>query len=129
MNSLVIPIACADTHAQSGASGGCGACLSSSAGPVCRATLCPDAHPQHFEGPPELVRQLVAELDAALAVQRPDDPDAATSLVHSLTVGEGEAELKLAVASRCAGAHLVDAAFQALRRLLPDTDIYVSSAG
>lgn len=129
MNSLVIPIACADTHASSGASGGCGACLSSSAGPVCRATLCLDAHPQHFEGPPELVRHLVAELDAALAVQRPDDPDANASLVHSLTVGNGEAELKLAVASRCAGAHLVDTAFQALRRLLPDTDIYVSSAG
>lgn len=75
------------------------------------------------------MRHLVAELDAALAVQRPDDPDAATSLVHSLTVADGAAELKLAVASRCAGAHLVDAAFQALRRLLPDTDIYVSSAG
>jgi hypothetical protein len=129
VNSLVIPIACADTHAQPGASGGCGACLSSAAGPVCRAALCSDAHPQHFEGPPELVRQLVAELDAALAVQRPDDPGAPTSLVHSLTLGDGEADLKLAVASRCAGAHLVDAAFQALRRLLPDTDIYVSSAG
>jgi hypothetical protein len=129
VNSVVIPIACADHHAASGMSSGCGACLSSSAGPVCRTALCPDAHPQRFEGPPELVRQLVAELDAALAVQRPDDPDAATSLVHSLCVANGEAELTLAVASRCAGAHLVDAAFQALRRLLPDTDIYVTSAG
>lgn len=129
MNSVVIPIACADHHASEGASAGCGACLSSSAGPVCRTSLCASTHPQRFEGPPELVRQLVAELDAALAVQRPDDPEATTSLVHSLCVADGEAELTLAVASRCAGAHLVDAAFQALRRLLPDTDIYVTSAG
>lgn len=128
MTSGFIPIACADHHA-SGSTAGCGACLSSAAGPVCRTTLCPDAHPQRFEGPPELVRQLVAELDAALAVQRPDAPEATTSLVHSLCLADGEAELTLAVASRCAGAHLVDAAFQALRRLLPDTDIYVSSAG
>lgn len=129
MPGFVIPIACADTHTSPGASDGCSACLHSAAGPVCRATLCPDDHPPHFAGPPELVRHLVAELDAALAVQRPDDPHTTTSLVHSLTVVDGEAELKLAVAAHCAGAHLVDAAFQALRRLLPDTDIYVSSAG
>jgi hypothetical protein len=124
-----IPIACADTPAHPKGSDGCGACLSSAAGPVCRSTVCEPGTLPRFEGPPELVRQLVAELDAALAVQRPDDPNATTSLVHSLTLGDGEAELTLAVASRCAGAHLVDTAFQALRRLLPDTDIYVSSAG
>jgi hypothetical protein len=129
VNGIVIPIACAEAHAPSGASGGCGACLSSAAGPVCRSTLRLDAPAPRFEGPPELVSQLVAELDAALAVQRPDDPEATTSLVHSLSVAHGEAELTLAVASRCAGAHLVDVAFQALRRLLPDTDIYVNSAG
>lgn len=129
MNSVVIPIACAAPETGSGSTGGCSACLSSAAGPVCRSTLNPGSQPQRFDGPPELVRHLVAELDAALAVQRPDDPDATTSLVHSLSVVDGEAELTLAVASRCAGAHLVDVAFQALRRLLPDTDIYVTSAG
>lgn len=128
MTSGFIPIACADHHA-SGATEGCGACLSSAAGPVCRSTLCGNTLPQRFEGPPELVRQLVTELDAALAVQRADDPDVTHSLVHSLCLADGEAELTLAVATRCAGAQLVDAAFQALRRLLPDTDIYVTAAG
>jgi hypothetical protein len=35
-------------------------------------------------------------------------------------------ELQLAVDPRCGGAELADAAFQTLRRLLPDTDIYVT---
>jgi len=48
--------------------------------------------------------------------------------VLSLTVQPGEVDLVLASRQQCGGAVWADLAFQALRRLLPDTDIYVRNA-
>ena len=61
---------------------------------------------------------------AALSAQLGCAPDGA-GLVRSLRLQPGEVELRLAMPAHCAGAELTDTAFQTLRRLLPDTDIYV----
>jgi hypothetical protein len=120
MPENTIPIRVLDAAAAKG----CGACMHTSVGPVCRteyghACASPDLH-----GPEEEVQRVMRALSEALAANGDD----ATQLVHSLTIADGEASLKLAVAPHCAGAQLVDLAFQTLRGLLPDTDIYVSHA-
>ena len=51
-----------------------------------------------------------------------------SGLVRALHVMDGEVELHLAVRADCGGAALADSAFQALRGLLSDTDIYVQLA-
>ena len=55
-------------------------------------------------------------------------PDAGAGLVRALAVSPGEVTLELAVSRHCGGQELVDTAFQTLRTLLPDTDIYVTPA-
>ena len=47
----------------------------------------------------------------------------------TLRVLPGEVELQLALSRRCGGNDLAERAFQTLRSLLPDTDIYVTPAG
>ena len=125
----VIPIK-SDTPTQ--ASAGCGACFHSNMGPVCHAAC---EHPAEaaprLSGPADTVQRVLRALEHALGpLQRPAEVDSAPlSLVRSLHLGDGEAELTLAVAPRCGGALLADTAFDTLRRLLPDTDIYVRHAG
>lgn len=75
-------------------------------------------------GSAERLSHTWAQLEAALSVQVPGGLRA-SGLVHALEVGEDEATLVIAVSPRCGGALLADAAFQALRLALPDTDIYV----
>jgi len=106
------------------AAAGCGACLHSAAGPVCRSAQGEPCLAPELSGPPDLLRQVLAELDRELAVQT-ERERMHTGLVQALKLGDGEAELTLGVAAHCSGALLADAAFQTLRRLLPDTDIYV----
>jgi hypothetical protein len=125
----VIPI---KSDLPSEASAGCGACFHSSMGPVCHAACeqPPEAAPA-LSGPPDTVQRVLNALDRALgSLQSTSAADApAPSLVRALHLADGEAELTLAVAPRCGGALLADAAFDTLRRLLPDTDIYVRHAG
>jgi hypothetical protein len=83
--------------------------------------LAPQLH-----GPDEALRRVMAALDADIR-HGTDGCFRATDLVHALTLGDGEAELRLGVA-REGGGPLIDSAFQTLRRLLPDTDIYVTHA-
>lgn len=113
------------------AQGGCGACVHSAAGPVCHTAAEVPCGGPALSGPPEQLERVLHVLEQALGVGSPQ-PEApslpARSLVHSLRLGDGEAELTLAVARRCGGALLADTAFQALRQLLPDTDIYVLHA-
>lgn len=118
----VIPIRAA--HLTTGA---CDACLPSAAGPVCRNELLPGTAEPVLAGPPALLQRVLASLSQDLAVQVPGGLMAA-GLVRALTLSADEAELTLAVSSRCGGALLADAAFQSLRRALPDTDIYVLHA-
>jgi hypothetical protein len=74
------------------------------------------------------VERLLAAVEADLA-QHITEPAGASGLVRALRLEDGEAELILTLAPRCGGQVLADCAFQTLRRMLPDTDIYVSCSG
>ncbi len=105
----------------------CGSCASGVTVPACGLprppTVCDD---------PALHGDAAA-LDRVLAALRTiDAPNGTGNLVDAgqivgLHIGPDEAELSLAFAPRC-GVHqqAAEAAFQALRRLLPDTDVYVT---
>lgn len=99
----------------------CGGCLHDPArAQGCRMPIDhPGAVPQ-LSGPAVELARLMAALVAQLGCA----PDGA-GLVRSLRLQPGEAELRLAVPPHCGGAVLADTAFQTLRGLLPDTDIYV----
>ena len=109
------------------AGGGCGGCLSSTSGPQCRAHLSGEAcaHPQLAGRMDELLR-VMQELNREVV-----DPEAGRGIVdlqwvRSLRIQDGEAELTLSFAPVCGpGKELSESAFQTLRRLLPDTDVYV----
>ena len=99
----------------------CGGCLHDAArGPVCRALVDEPCHAPQLSGPADQLARLMAALTSQLGCA----PDGA-GLVRSLHLQPGEVELRLAVPAHCAGAELTDTAFQTLRGLLPDTDIYV----
>ena len=99
----------------------CGGCLHDPArGPVCREMVDQPCHAPQLSGPADQLARLMAALVAQLGCA----PDGA-GMVRSLRLQPGEVELRLAVPAHCAGAELADTAFQTLRGLLPDTDIYV----
>jgi len=118
-SATVIPIVSAQP------SRGCHACLQASSGPVCRSVLGEPCGTPTLLGPEPQVRRLLQALQQSLGL--PVD-GAENRLVRSLALGDGEVELQLTVSPRCGGAELADTAFQTLRRLLPDTDIYVTHA-
>lgn len=106
---------------------GCGGCLASDNGPKCRAHVTGEACTQpQLAGSPELLQQVLQALNAHVI-----DPDAGRGIVDlqwvkALRIGNGEAELTLSFAPACGpGKELSELAFQTLRRLLPDTDVYV----
>lgn len=118
-SATVIPIVSAQ------ASRGCQACLQASSGPVCRSVLGEPCGAPELHGPAPEVQRLLMALGQSLGL--PVD-GAENRVVRSLALGDGEVELRLTVSPRCGGAELADTAFQTLRRLLPDTDIYVTHA-
>jgi hypothetical protein len=91
----------------------------------CGATLrgLPCAAPR-LDGPPELLGRVLGELTRVLDAEA-GGCVSARDFVHALRLEDGEAELRLGVLPDAAGRALMDTAFQTLRRLLPDTDIYV----
>lgn len=103
----------------------CSACLQAPSLPLCQANALPPAAPPQLSGPQAQVQRVVEVLRPHLG-----GPDGQLDgrLVQSLDVRDGEVELQLAVSRHCVGAELLDDAFQALRRSLPDTDIYVRHA-
>ena len=105
---------------------GCQACLQSEAGPVCHAVRPDAATPPRLVGPPDEIRRLMAALALRLGFAMP--PGAESGLVRALAVLPGEVTLELAVGRACGGQDLIDTAFQTLRGLLPDTDIYITHA-
>lgn len=113
----VIPIATAQPVR------GCAACLQASSGPVCRSALGEPCGAPLLHGPAPQLQRLLAALSQSLGLPVEGDQN---RVVRSLALGDGEVELQLAVDPRCGGAELADTAFQTLRRLLPDTDIYVT---
>lgn len=106
---------------------GCGGCMASESGPRCRTHVTGEAcsHPQ-LAGQQELVARVLQELN-----RRVVDPDAGRGIVdlqwvRALRIADGEAELTLSFAPVCGPAQeLSESAFDTLRRLLPDTDVYV----
>lgn len=113
--------------------GGCGHCphssgsssghSSRSAGADCPvAPASPGAAPQ-LSGPADELARLLAAL-----ARQPGFEAGTSGLVRALRLLPGEVELQLTVGRHCGGAELADTAFQALRGLLPDTDIYVMNA-
>ena len=106
---------------------GRGACLHDSGTPACRATLGEDCAAPRLQGSPPDLRRVMSALGPALGFAA-DAVDAGAGVVVSLSVQPGEVDLCLAAGLHCGGAALADAAFQTLRGLLPDTDIYVNCA-
>ncbi len=104
---------------------GCGACLHTPAGPVCRSSGGHSCAAPQLMGPPDELQRLVVALADSLGMA---DGQLDGTLVRSLKLMPGEVVLNLAVGPECSGATLADAAFQTLRRLMPDTDIYVTHA-
>ena len=99
----------------------CGGCLHDAARlPVCRVIVDQPCQAPQLSGPVDQLARVMAALVARLGCA----PDGA-GLVLSLRLQPGEVELRLALPAHGAGAELTDAAFQTLRSLLPDTDIYV----
>lgn len=106
---------------------GCSGCLSSDSGPQCRSHVTGEACAQpQLEGRQELITQVLHQLNREVV-----DPDAGRGIVdlqwvQSLRIQDGEAELTLSFAAVCGPAkELAESAFRTLRRLLPDTDVYV----
>lgn len=128
----LIPIHAAQPTPPAGASerpAGCGGCLHSAQNtPVCRASVALPCAATQLVGPQDELRRVLTGLGRRLGFA-PEAPEQAGVL--ALTLSPGEAELRLAGSGRCAGtgAAQAEAAFQALRSLLPDTDIYVTHAG
>jgi hypothetical protein len=111
----VIPIQNASQVAKSH----CGACAHSAAGRVCRVDIGEPCEAPALVGPADQLARVMDELNGVLG---------ASGLVQSLRLADGEAELTLAVAPHCGGLELADLAFQTLKRLLPDSDVYVQHA-
>ena len=103
---------------------GCGVCTHSTAdGPVCSVVMGEDCAAPRLSGPPDELQRLLGALGQQLGY-----PADGAGLVQALHVLPGEVDLRLAVARCHGGAALCDSAFQTLRSLLPDTDIYVTPA-
>jgi len=79
-------------------------------------------HPPELTGPADELARLLQALTPVLGALE------TSGLVRALHVQDGEVELQLAVRADCGGAALADDAFHTLRKLLPDTDIYVLPA-
>ena len=77
-------------------------------------------------GPQAEVQRVMQALARRLGFQA-DAPELAG--VRSLRIADGEVELQLAGPLGCAGSERAETAFDTLRSLLPDTDLYVIHAG
>ncbi len=107
---------------------GCHACLESEAGPACHAVTADLASPPRLIGPADELQRLLAALAPRLGFDLLPGTMAGAGWVRGLAVLPGEVTLELAVGRHCGGQGLIDTAFQTLRTLLPDTDIYVTHA-
>jgi metal-sulfur cluster biosynthetic enzyme len=116
-------------HSGTESPGGCGHCHAPVDGPACEGhlggepCLSPELH-----GAATALRRVI---DSLRAVRTADAGDNIVDLhlVKSLRIADGEAELTVTFPRGCGSAsEIAEAAFQAMRRLLPDTDIYVRHA-
>ena len=111
------------------AAGGCSFCAASAEGPACTAAADDGGcGTPALTGEPALLARVLQALRSVTA--RPDGPNLVDAhRVRGLHIGDGEAELALVLGSGCPSQlEVADAAFQVLRRVLPETDVYVSHA-
>lgn len=105
---------------------GCGGCLPAPGGPVCGGGIGGECCLT-----PVLAGEQVERVMGALDREVRASGHGIVELhwVKSLRIADGEAELTVTFPPRCGGGkELAEAAFGTLRRLLPDTDIYVRHA-
>ena len=110
-------------------SAGCADCMPTTSGPACRGRLGGQTcmNPE-FRGAEAPLQRVIESLRAVV------DPEVGDNildlhLVKSLRIEDGEAELTVTFPRGCGNAsQITEDAFQAMRRLLPDTDIYVRHA-
>ena len=103
--------------------------MTGSNGPVCRSVALgePCVAPA-LQGRAELLREVMEALNGVI------EPASGRGivelhLVKSLRIDNGEAELTVSFQPGCgSGREMAEHAFHTLRRLLPDTDIYVRHA-
>ena len=117
-------------HPSVASPNGCGSCISSPSGPVCRshaggqACAAPD-----LVGAEQPLRRVMTALNLGVV-----DPGSGRGIVDlhwvkSLRIDDDEAELTVTFPPTCgSGKQLAEGAFDTLRRLLPDTDVYVRHA-
>ncbi len=74
-------------------------------------------------GPSDELTRVLGALGRRLGFQ-PEAPERAG--VRALRITPDEVELQLAWPARCGGAEFAETAFDTLRGLLPDTDIYIT---
>ena len=105
---------------------GCDHCVSAAAGPVCVGSDgAPCAQPQVQGEPARVARVLQALRQVADHAGNLVD----TQRFSALRIAGDEVELTLTFPKSCSPTRvLADGAFQALRRALPDTDVYVHLA-
>jgi hypothetical protein len=121
------PVIAIQADAANAHPGGCGQCShATDTGPACPALVRTVGLPPRLSGPEAEVQRLLAALAPVLGFA-PGAPEAAG--VRALRITPDEVELTLATDPACGGgAVMTDAAFQTLRALLPDTDIYIAHA-
>ena len=109
--------------------GGCGDCLHGEdvhCRSVVHARRCPQPR---LRGPENTLGPVLKALDRDVVDPASGRGLLALQWIEGLSIEDGEAELRLAFAADCGPARaLADAAFHTLRRLLPDTDVYVRHA-
>lgn len=105
------PAGCGHCHHTAGDAG----CLSTPPGVACAAT--------QLSGPADQLARVMGALGQRLGFA-PEAPEQAG--VRALRITPDEVELELAWSPRCGGADFAETAFDTLRGLLPDTDIYVT---
>ncbi len=103
----------------------CSACVHDTAASACRSACGQAWVEPALLGPRAEIDRLLQALGEALG-WRADTEDPLP--VSALRIEPGEVELTLNVAGSCGGRALAGRAFETLRLLLPDTDIYVGIA-
>ncbi|MBK1614131.1 hypothetical protein CKO44_11695 [Rubrivivax gelatinosus] len=104
---------------------GCGGCQPSHSG--CGGGFGRPCTSPELRGQPELVRCVLDSLRGVVDVDGGNIVD--RQLVKALRIDDGEAELTVSFAPSCGiGRDLAEGAFQTLRRVLPNTDVYVRHA-
>lgn len=107
--------------------GGCSGCVSTASGPVCRSALAgePCVAPE-LKGDGETLQRVMVALNAEVRDDTTGRGIVDLHWVKALRIEGDEAELTVTFPPSCGGGKaLAEDAFATLRRLLPDTDVYV----